>query len=64
MLTPKLKLCQFCRGEGVIFNSGNHWPKVYYKVICNTGCCAMSAFVETPEEAAAMWNRRASDENA
>lgn len=57
-----LKPCPFCKGEVIVFSSGNHWPEEYFKILCKKNCCVQGKFFKTPEEAAEAWNRRASDE--
>ena len=58
---PDLKPYPFCGSDGVLYNSGNHWPQTYYRVLCKRGCCVMGTFHEEPEKAVEAWNRRACD---
>ena len=44
-----------------MFNSGDVWPKVFYRVITDKNCCMQSKFYETPQEAARDWNRRVAE---
>ena len=54
----ELKPCPFCGCKAIMFNSGNTWPVVFYRVITTNNCCMQSKFYNTPKEAAEEWNRR------
>lgn len=63
-----LKPCPFCGGEAFLSTDpeatkdmcGRLWA---YTIVCSR-CCATSGLCCSPEKAAEVWNRRASDENA
>lgn len=58
----KLEPCPFCGEEVMMYDTGNHYPKTYYRVLCKKYCCMQAKFYETPQEAAQRWNRRTPNE--
>lgn len=58
---PYLKPCPFCGGPASLFSFEQPNRSITYEVDCeNDGCecSACTAMHDTPEEAAAVWNRR------
>jgi Lar family restriction alleviation protein len=61
MKTPDLKPCPFCGGKASLFRFKQPDGSITYEVDCeNDGCecSACTAMHDTPEEAAAVWNKR------
>lgn len=61
MKTPDLKPCPFCGGKASLFSVEQPDGSTTYEVDCeNAGCevSACTAMHDTPEEAAAVWNKR------
>ena len=63
MNEQKIKPCPFCGSQPIIFNTGNHFPEIYYRVICPKNCCMQSKLYDCLAEAISDWNRRSNDEN-
>lgn len=59
----ELNLCPFCGGEATVYDTGNHYPKIYYRILCKKWCCIQAKFYETPREAIKAWNRRMNDDS-
>ena len=58
---PYLKPCPFCGGKASLFSFEQPDGSITYEVDCeNEGCevSACTAMHDTPEEAAAVWNKR------
>ena len=61
MKKPYLKPCPFCGGKASLFSCKQPDDSITYEVDCeNDGCecSACTAMHDTPEEAAAVWNKR------
>ena len=61
MKKPYLKPCPFCGGKASLFSCKQPDGSITYEVDCeNDGCecSACTAMHDTPEEAAAVWNKR------
>ena len=61
MKKPYLKPCPFCGGKASLFSFKQPDDSITYEVDCeNDGCecSACTAMHDTPEEAAAVWNKR------
>ena len=66
MKTPELKPCPFCGGEAVFHEFIGFKKEVHYTVCCENEECDMSVTTPCSESriaVAAIWNRRATDEN-
>lgn len=61
---PEIKQCPFCGGEAVLLQSGKHFNKVWFRVVCKNDCCEQMYQYDNTDEAIEAWNRRANDENA
>jgi hypothetical protein len=61
-MMDKLKPCPFCGGEAIMEESDGWGDKTKYLPHCvnfDNGCWGMQEnWFDTPEEAAAAWNRR------
>ena len=58
---PSLKSCPFCGGAASLFSFEQPDGSITYEVDCENEACevgACTAMHDTPEEAAAVWNRR------
>lgn len=61
MNKPFLKPCPFCGGKASIFKCEQPGGSITYEVDCENSDCEVSACTamhDTPEEAAAVWNKR------
>ena len=56
-----LKPCPFCGHKAVIINTGNHFPKMFYRIVCESSCTMQGKLYDTEEEAIEVWNRRTND---
>lgn len=54
----KLKPCPFCGEKAQMLDTGNYWPKTYYRVISLCFCCMQGKLYDTPDDAAQDWNKR------
>ena len=62
MRSPQLKPCPFCGGRANLFHVPLSSGSVVHEVDCENDDCRVSVCTQaydTPEEAAAAWNRRA-----
>lgn len=50
--------CPFCGSEPIIFDTGNHFPKTFYRLFCPKYCCLQVDFFETKDDAINKWNKR------
>lgn len=65
MKNPDLKPCPFCGGKASIFAFEQPDGSITYEVDCENDGCEVSACTmmhDTREQAAAVWNRRAKNE--
>lgn len=53
-----LKPCPFCGDTPYMFNTGNAFPRKYYRVVCKHNCCMQGKLHKTEAEAVKVWNRR------
>ena len=63
MSKPYLKPCPFCGGHASLFSVEQPNYHITYEVDCENKGCEVSActmLYDTPEQAAAVWNKRAS----
>lgn len=61
MNKPVLKPCPFCGGKASLFSVEQPDGSTTYEVDCENADCEVSACTamhDTPEEAAAVWNKR------
>lgn len=58
----ELKPCPFCNGKSEIIDTGNHYPRTFYRIVCCSSCAVQGKFYDTEEEAIEAWNRRATNE--
>ena len=54
----ELKPCPFCGNKAEIINTGNHFPRVFYRIVCYSFCTMQGKLYDTKEEAVEAWNRR------
>ena len=54
----ELEMCPFCGGEATVCDTGNYYPKIYYRVLCKKCCCMQAKFYETPRKAIKALNSR------
>lgn len=53
-----IKPCPFCGSIPTIFDTGNYFPVVYYRIICSIHCCMQSKLYDSKEKAIIDWNKR------
>lgn len=58
-----LKPCPFCGRKPMIIGTGNHFPKSYFRVVCEKCFAMQGALYDTKEEAVEVWNRRAGEQD-
>lgn len=59
---PDMKPCPFCGKKPIMIDTGNHFPRTYYRLICPKNCCMQSKLYDTKRKAITDWNRRAYNE--
>lgn len=55
--------CPFCGSEPMTVSTGNHFPEIYYRLICPKNCCMQSKLYNSRAEAVLDWNARIADGN-
>ena len=62
-LTEKeLKPCPFCGRKACIINTGNHYPRAFYRIVCQSCYTVQGKFYDTEEESIEAWNKRVCEE--
>lgn len=55
------KKCPFCGSEPMTISTGNHFPEIYYRLICPKNCCMQSKLYDSVTKAITDWNARVAD---
>lgn len=53
--------CPFCGSEPHTISTGNHFPEIYYRLICPKNCCMQSKLYDSVTKAITDWNARIAD---
>lgn len=63
MSKGKLKPCPFCGRKAWIIDTGNYYPRAFYRIVCQSCCTMQGKLYDTQEESIEAWNRRANDDD-